>query len=191
MIGYLKGRIIDTERQTSGVTAVTLDINGVGYLLNTVLDSSKIKKESEIDLFVHTHVRDDQITLFGFERKDQLRLFQLLLGVSGVGPKVGIGIVAAASAQKIRNAIASADVSFFTTIPGIGKKGAQKIIIDLKNKIGSIEELDLGDAGGSDIIDALTGMGYSKEKVIKKLRGLPSDMTDEEKIKEIIKKIAN
>lgn len=185
MIGYLKGKIIDQDSNS-----VLVEVQGVGY---RVVQSSKFKVENsnEIELWIHTHVREDEISLYGFGDKKTLKLFELLLSVNGVGPKVGMAIVSASSSEKISEAIARADVGFFTAIKGVGKKGAQKIIIDLKNKMGSVAELDLSSDGGDDVVEALVSMGYNREKVISVVRGLDDNLSESQKIKEALKKISN
>jgi holliday junction DNA helicase RuvA len=202
MIGYLKGTIIDKEKDS-----VLLDCNGVGYKVkikglkdyseqsegrNKELganDKSNTEVSRKVGFFIHTHVREDEISLYGFSTKEELYLFEMLISVSGVGPKVALAILSASKSDRIISAISKADVDFFTTIPGIGKKGAQKIIIELKNKVGSITEIDLGEDGHTDLVDGLTGMGFAKYDVIKVVRLLDPELSEEEKIKEAIRKL--
>lgn len=185
MIGYLKGRVVD-----SGIGYVIVGGENVGY---RVVISSNFKTQSPnlVELFIHTYVREDQISLYGFADKKSLKLFELLISVSGVGPKVGMAILGGAKAEKIESAISKADVSFFTAIPGIGKKGAQKIIIDLKNKIGSVVELDLADESGDEVVQALVGMGYEQMKVVEVLGEMSEKLGEGEKIKKAIKKLSS
>ena len=183
MIGYLKGKVIDRD-----LAGVVVEVGGVGYAVRMV--NSKWQVGEEIELWVHTHVREDELCLYGFADKKELRMFELLLTVNGVGPKVGMTVVAGASVARIEEAIARADVALFTGMKGLGKKGAQKIIIELKNKIGSIAELDLSAEGGDEVLEALVGMGYERSKVVEVLRGIDGGLSEEERIKKAIKLIS-
>jgi Holliday junction DNA helicase RuvA len=183
MIGYLKGKIIDIDGHE-----VIVEVNGVGYLVKVA--GIKYQELSEAELYIHTHVREDQLSLFGFETKTELKLFELLISVSGIGPKIGMSILRAAKSSAIQEAIAKADVGFFTTIPGIGKKGSQKIIIELKNKVGSLNEINLNDEGDGELITGLVGMGYDRKKVLEVMRKIDNNLTDQEKIKMAIKYIS-
>lgn len=159
MIGYLRGKV-----RSFSSKQLVIDVGGVGYLVFPSAEISKkqIKIDNEIEVYVHTHVREDQISLFGFGSQEELDLFKLLITVSGVGPKTALAVLSVGSANEIKNAVAMADVDFFNKVSGIGKKSAQRIIVDLKSKIGSIEELDLSGENGlvnQEVIEALRGMG--------------------------------
>jgi holliday junction DNA helicase RuvA len=187
MIGALKG----TPIQSAEATTVIM-VGGVGYevAVTPTVRSGLYQKES-VFLFVHTVVKQDSLDLYGFISKNELSMFKLLLGVSGVGPKTALTIVDF-GVTGITNAIAGADVAFFTQIPKVGKKMAQKIIIELKSKVGSIEDLNLadGDAGETnDLIHTLVNMGYSQREAREMIRTIPSKITAlEEKIVYVLKK---
>ncbi len=186
MIGYLRGKVIDSLGGS-----VLVDVGGVGY--RVAIGSSKaqkLKSSEEVELYVHTHVREDQISLYGFESKKALGLFELLISVSGVGPKVGMAVIGHGSAEKILEAISKADVGFFTGVSGIGKKGAQKIIIELKNKVGGVEELDLEADGGDDLVEALVGMGFDRGKVVEVLRGMEDGLSEDRRLKLAIRELS-
>ncbi|OGD63442.1 Holliday junction DNA helicase RuvA, partial [Candidatus Beckwithbacteria bacterium RBG_13_42_9] len=171
MISYLKGKLVN---YISGKAVV--DVNGVGYgVWVGEKIKEKIKAEEFLSLFIHTHVREDALDLYGFTSKEELELFQLLLTVSGVGPKTGL-IIIDQGVTAIRQAILKGDVGFFMTIPRIGKKNAQKIIIELKSKLGSLEEFDLKQGGETQaLLAALQNMGYSREEAMRAVRQLPND----------------
>lgn len=162
MIGMLTGKLALRDG-----SSIIMDVNGVGY---KVLASSQIHASSHIGdtltIFIHTHVREDALDLFGFQTSNDLKVFELLISVNGIGPKTAMGIFSVGSREEILRAIQKADVDFFTGVPRLGKKNAQKIIIELKNKLGSTEELDLteGGEGVSDVVTALTGMGFSEKE---------------------------
>ncbi len=178
MIGYLRGTVVDSNKET-----IILDVNGVGYLIHT---SKHPTSGENTKYFIHTHVREDQISLFGFETQQEIGLFKMLLSVSGVGPKVAMAIMSASDVNKIFAAVSKADVGFFTSIPGIGKKGAQRIIIELKGKIGSVQDIDLGE-DGDDIVEGLMSMGFDRKEIKKVIIKLDPKLTEGEKIKEVIR----
>lgn len=164
MIGALRG-IPDAPI----TNPLLLMVGGVGYRVAVAQQSLKsIHRDEPVTLYTHTHVREDALDLYGFLTKEELALFELLLSVSGIGPKTSLAI-ADRGVAAVRSAIVTADVSFFTTIPRLGKKNAQKIIIELKTKLGSIEELDLAaDERGEtkDILEALESMGFAKQEAL-------------------------
>lgn len=189
MIGHLSGSVV-----TRGTNPVIIDVGGVGYrVFVTPRYGSRLHEGDRAAVFIHTHVADDRIELFGFATMKELDLFQLLLSVPGVGPKTAL-MVSDRGPDAIRQAVSTSDVAFFTTIPRLGKKNAQKIIIELKSKLGSIQELDLGaDESGEtrELFDALTAMGFAKrevEQAVAKLDG--EDRTMEQKIRHALKLLA-
>jgi Holliday junction DNA helicase RuvA len=131
---------------------------------------------TEVQLFTHLHVREDDLSLYGFSSEDQLRLFETLLTVSGIGPKVALGVLSSASADTLRLAIAQGNVEVLTAIPGIGKKTAQRLVLELKGKVdvSGLEELgELAPADG-DVMNALINLGYSAAEAGRAARSIPS-----------------
>lgn len=183
MIGYLHGVL----RLRSHAYSL-IDVHGVGYKVHVaqnVLDA--IREGDEIELFIHTHVREDALELYGFSDAASLSLFEQLIGVSGIGPKTALGIFGLGKREAIMGAIRRADVDFFTGVARLGKKNAQKVIIELKNKLGGIEDLDLGE-GESDVVTALTGFGFSLEEARKAVREIgDKGKTTTEKVKLALK----
>lgn len=182
MIGALHG-IVETLRENP----LLLMVGGVGYRVAVPEHTQgDIQHGQPVTLYTHTHVREDALDLYGFLTKEELSLFQLLISVSGIGPRTALAVVDR-GVTLIRRAIATADVSFFTTIPRLGKKNAQKIIIELKTKLGSLEELDLtaGDTGQTrDILEALESMGFGKTEAIEAIKQIKSsDESVEEKVR--------
>ena len=169
MFSYFKGSLEEIN-----VDFVVVENNGIGYKIfvpASVINSFPARG-SEIKLFTYLHVKDDGLSLYGFLDKDSLELFRQLLGVSGVGPKGALGILSVLSPNDLRTAVLSQDAKAISKSPGIGTKTAQKIIIDLKDKV-SIDDIVPGDdmpvADGAlnvsgaknDAIEALTALGYS------------------------------
>lgn len=166
----LTGKLVLRDGQS-----IILDVNGVGY---KVLAASQIHTTFHIGdtvtLFIHTHVREDALDLFGFSSQQDLKVFEYLISVNGIGPKTAIGIFSVGSREEILRAIQKADVDFFTGVPRLGKKNAQKIIIELKNKLGSGEELDLseGTQEEQDVVNALVSMGFSEREARGAVKGI-------------------
>lgn len=184
MIGMLTGTIA-----ISGRNPIVLDVHDVGYALSVPPRLlSRLTKDANYTLYVHTHVTDDALDLYGFPDQEELLLFKLLLTVSGIGPRTALNIVDQ-GVESVSKAVASSDVDFFTMIPRLGRKNAQKIIIELKNKLGSTKELDLtgNDGETKQLVDALTGMGFARNEVIEVIRKLDSNKPLEEKIRQALK----
>jgi holliday junction DNA helicase RuvA len=162
MIGTLKG---------------TIDVNGVGYkVLVPASVLSKINSIGEsIKLYTHTHVREDLLELYGFTDPSDLKVFSLLISVSGVGCRTALGIFSVGTRGDIIQAISTGDVTFFTSVPRLGKKNGQKIIIELKNKVGASGDINLSDDNGAEqqeLITALKSFGFSIREAQDAIRGL-------------------
>lgn len=179
MIGYLKGEIKYTNPDS-----IIILVNNVGY---KVYVTKLFPVGSQVELFIHTHVREDALTLYGFASPSDLQMFEWLLDVSGIGPKTALLCLAQGSA-KIAKAIATADVGFFTQIPRLGKKNAQKIIIELKNKMGGITDLNLSeDESTNEAILALQSMGYTQTEAVKAIGIVGQENGVEETIRKVLK----
>ena len=185
MIGYLKGKPIILNE------SVLIVINGVGYKVEVGAYSKTQFKNDEVELYIHTYVKEDRFELYGFLTPQQLKLFKLMIDISGVGPKTAIEIVDR-NPDKIVEAVQNAQVSFFQSIPRIGKKIAQKIILELKPKLGSLKELSLGPRSSKeqDIFETLSALGYEENTIEEALRDLDlEEITVEEAVKLILKKM--
>jgi holliday junction DNA helicase RuvA len=173
MIGMLTGTVALKDDP-----AVILDVNGVGYrvFVPQYVLLSRAAAGEKLVLFIHTHVREDLLELYGFLEREDLRLFEQLINVSGVGCKSALGIFSVGKRSDIVNAIIKGDVLFFTAVPRLGKKNSQKIIIDLKNKIAKgTEDLDLSDGAGEvedEVLAALQQFGFSNKEAIAAIRSL-------------------
>lgn len=187
MIGTLKGTIEYREDPY-----IIVDVNGVGYkVLVPLTVLAKINGlGEEIKLFTHTHVREDVLELYGFSDPSDLKLFEYLISVSGVGCRTASGIFSVGTRIEIIQAIIGNDVAFFTSVPRLGKKNAQKIIIELKNKIGGTEDLDLSSDGmeSSEIVAVLKTFGFDPKESQDAIRALNGKgETVEEKIRLALK----
>lgn len=179
MIAYLSGKIAGKYEKT-----VVVDVNGVGYCVRAARGLiEKIQIGQQAELHIHTHVREDDISLYGFLSREELQFFEMLLSVSGVGPKLALEILNSPMA-KVRQAIAKREAAYLTQIPGIGKKTAERIIVDLQGKI---EKNFLQDGfnkpvGNEDIVQALISLGYHRQQVLQGLKEVPSEVADAEAI---------
>lgn len=154
-------------------------VGGVGYqVYASPYTLGKLAGQSEVSLHIHTHVREDQFNLFGFMTEDELSMFELLISVSGIGPKVAIGILAIAEPKTIRTAILHKDPSILTRVSGVGKKTAEKVIVELQNKVTSADVTDqAGALAEQESIEALTALGYSVSEAREALKNIPGDVT--------------
>jgi Holliday junction DNA helicase RuvA len=169
MIGFLKGTLISAKP-----TQILVDVNGVGYLCNISINTfEKISNQTNISLFIHTHVKEDSITLFGFFTESEKLMFEQLISVSGVGPKIALSILSGIQINDLKNAILFADISRISAVPGIGKKTAERLILELKNKVDQINEeggLELPFNIKNEAAMALSTLGYNHklaEKVVR------------------------
>jgi Holliday junction DNA helicase RuvA len=183
MIGSIKGKIIlKTEKY------LIVEAGGVGYKISVSPDTlSKAKKlESEIFLWIHNHVREDAFDLYGFLDREELEFFEMLINVSGIGPKGALSILGITSIETLRKAISIGDTSYLTKISGIGRKTAEKIVIELRDKVGK----ELG--GNSlqvelDALEALKSLGYSGVEARDALKKVKADTDTNTKIREALK----
>lgn len=175
MISSLRGIV---ARRNEG--AVEVEVNGVGYLVHVNKKFISEHAEGElVKVVTYMAVSENDMSLFGFENPEDLEVFKLLITVSGVGPKTAMGVMSEVAGEQIVKAIADADVEFFQKIKGIGKKTAQRIIVDLKSKIGGLGELDLTQeaAEEDEVYLSLKQLGFAKEEIKKVMEKLPKEMT--------------
>ncbi len=190
MIAMLRGVLGLREED-----AVIIDVNGVGYYVYVpapVLNELG-REGSDVSLYTHLHVRENELTLYGFSTIDQRALFQRLLTVSGIGPRVAMALLSAFSPEQVRLAIAEGNVSLLTQVPGVGKRTAERMILDLKGKIDLGELVPAGDLSMADaeVIAALESLGYSRSEAQEAVRHLPAgDLSLEEKITEALRYFA-
>lgn len=190
MYAYLKGKV-----ESSTPTEIVLDVGGVGYRLMVPLSTYSALPDGngEVKLLTHLYVRDGIMDLYGFATKEERAAFVLLLGVSGVGPRVAQAILSTLSVTEIHRAILENDVAAFTKVKGVGKRTGQRIILDLKSKVGSgdgdIGDL-LGEEGGvsqSDVVDALIALGCTQAQATKAANKAATEMPAETPVEERLK----
>jgi len=186
MISKIKGKI-----EEKLLDSVIVDVSGVGYeiYLGGKQIQSVVQGES-VNFYTHLSVsKDMDFKLYGFKTASDLKFFKLLCTVSGVGPKSAFNIISFEDTKSLSKAISNADKAYFKNIPGVGNKLALKIIVDLQEKVGKHKEIELTSLlsdEDKDILKALSGMGYDAKKARELLQGLPKDLPESAKIKQII-----
>ena len=190
MIATLNGKISEKFEDI-----VVLDVNGVGYgLLVTLEDYGRLATGEPAKLYVHEHIREDAHDLFGFVLRDTQLLFRQLLGVKNVGPKVALAVLGIGSSAVVRGAIAAGDVKLLQTAKGVGKRAAEQMVVELRDKVGlaaGAEAENIVSRGGVNLTDealqALLALGYSEADAQQALTNIDSSLPTEERIKLALK----
>lgn len=195
MFYYLNGEITIME----GNLAV-VDCGGVGYACRTTSYTlSKLRVGQKAKLFTYCNIREDAFDIYGFSTRDELRCFELLLGVTGVGPKAAIAILSSSSPERFMLAIMTQDEKALTAAQGVGKKLAQRIILELKDKLGAVTEVDFSDGASAAVIPAagsnlslaqaaLAELGYNQNEIGAALKGIKTEgMSTEEIVRQCLR----
>jgi Holliday junction DNA helicase RuvA len=192
VIGSVRGTII--ERTMNG--DVLVEVGGVGYRVVVPLSLiPALEVGTNTFLFVHTHVRDDAIVLYGFSSRDERETFDALIGANGVGPKLALAILSVHSPSNLRRCLADDDLDGLILVPGVGKRTAQRLMIELKSRL-EVPDLDLSAVPGgtsparAEVRDALSGLGYSADEVREVLGQLPEDGSVEELLRDALRLLA-
>jgi Holliday junction DNA helicase RuvA len=174
MIARLRGSV-----ESIGKDSLVVSVGGVGFYLRASASARELASTSRaVDLYTHMHVRENEIALYGFASEEELALFELLLSVSGIGPKAALSILSGAPPERLRQAIAAEEIELFTRVPGIGPKTAKAVFLHLKDKVGAVPGAPGAAAFAEDdleIIGALTSLGYSLTEAQAALAGVPRD----------------
>lgn len=181
MIGYLKGKVIEQD-----LKSVILDVSGVGYRIFTNTALLDQKTSQTLEFWTYLAVRENALDLYGFTTKEELNFFELLITVSGIGPKSAMGILTVASVTNLRNAISSGDTSHLTKVSGVGKKNAEKIVVELKDKLTGFEGV-VSMSGDVDVIEALKSLGYGEREAREALKKVGESKDTSDKIKKALK----
>ena len=171
---------------------LVLDVNGVGYLVHaTPAAVRKGDLADEITVETYLHVREDALQLYGFADRSERELFVQLLAVNGIGPKVALAIVSGSPVVELRRAIARGDAARFQAIPGIGKKTAERIVLELKERLGDAEAVPISSAAGTQphavAREALVELGYSVSEAEQALAATDPDLPPEERVRQALK----
>ena len=189
MIAHIKGQVAEKF-----LNSVIVDVNGVGYEITlTTLDFEKVNLEDEIKFYTYHSIRENSEELYGFLSLAAKKLFELLISVQGIGPKAAIAILSLAEPEEVRNAIANADAAFVAKASGVGKKSAERVIVDLKDKVGIpthygktvVESAEI--TGKDEALDALIALGFPLKEATQALSGVDPSLSTEERIKLALK----
>jgi holliday junction DNA helicase RuvA len=191
MIGFLKGKIISSKP-----TKIILDINGVGYLINISINTfEKINDKENVSLFIHTSVKEDSITLFGFFSESEKEMFELLISVNGIGPKLALNILSGIRVDELKDSIQNGDISRIIAIPGIGRKTAERLVLELRTRVDHITEeggVEIPFSIKNESVAALTTLGYNQkiaEKAVRDVLAEQANISIEELIKKSLGKL--
>jgi holliday junction DNA helicase RuvA len=192
VIGSVRGTVI--ERAASG--EVLVEVGGVGYrLLAPIRAIPDLHPGANTFLFTHLHVREDAMVLYGFPTRDERETFEALIGATGVGPKLALAILSVHQPPALRRALAEDDLDALVLVPGVGKRTAQRLLVELKSRL-DVPDLDLGAVPGApsgaraEVRDALTGLGYSGEEVRDVLGHLTDDGDVESLLRDALRVLA-
>ena len=177
MIGSLRGVVLERL----GDSSVLIEVGGVGYLVSvTPRTLAELEPTSPAFVYVHHHIREDAQTLFGFLRRDERAAFDILIATHGIGPSLALAILATQSPSALVDIVAASDLGALTMVPGVGKKTAERLLVELRNRL-NLPMLDVGPAGhegggtvAGDVREALSGLGYGPEEIREALRQLPA-----------------
>lgn len=191
MIGSIRGRLLEKNPPQ-----ILVETNGVGYEIDVPMSTLYNLPDIGAEVFLYTHyvVREDAELLFGFSTKAERSLFRLLIRISGIGPKIALSILSGISASILAQAVSQAEPGLLTRIPGVGKKTAERIVLELKGKIdtvvGSADSQTLTSGAKADIISALVSLGYSEREALQAVKGLAADVTVNDGIREALKALS-
>ncbi len=178
MIARVRGRVLACEEQS-----VVVDVGGVGLEVFVPAPlAASLTEGDEVRLFTHMHVRENELSLYGFAEREERDLFRLLLTVSGIGPRVALALLSAMSVPAIYRAIVEEEPGLLSRVPGIGRKTAEKIVLELRDRVPAVvtaaEAAPALHAADADVIEALVSLGYSVVEAQRAVQGLPPDVTD-------------
>ncbi len=185
MISQLTGTVIHKDERF-----LILDVNGVGYKLYISGETmGKVTSPEPVSFWTHLVVREDVLDLYGFLTRDELEFFEMLISVSGIGPKTALSIINLASIPTLKRAVVSGDHTYLTKVSGVGKKNAEKIVLELKDKLIVVfEEGDVAGQAESDSLEALKSLGYPEREAREALKKVPKEVTDTvERVKHALK----
>jgi len=192
VIGSLRGTVLER----TGESSVLVEVQGVGYLVTvTPKTLAELEPSSPVFLYVHHHIREDAQTLYGFRQRDERTAFEVLIATHGIGPALAVSILGTHSPSALVDIVATSDLGALTLVPGVGKKTAERLLVELRNRL-NLPVLDLvgapGGAGGGssvvgDVREALAGLGYGPEEVRDALRELPATADASELLRDALK----
>lgn len=199
MIGTLRGSVGEVFGGNRGPVELLVDVRGVGYRVHTTAATAAALagSDGEVLIWIHHHLREDASQLFGFTTRDERDVFESLLGAHGVGPTLALSILASLPPFELRRAVATGDSAALCVVPGVGKKTAARLLVELASRL----EVDLtelpvtsdvaiGRSPRDDVRDALEGLGYDGDEIAVVLRGLPPDGDSSELLRSALRQLA-
>ncbi|MDQ5957833.1 MAG: holliday junction helicase RuvA [Patescibacteria group bacterium] len=189
MIGQITGTVSHKDDKS-----VVISTGGIGYIVYLPVHAlAQAQVSTSLTLWTHLSVREDALDLFGFIDHEELSYFKLLIGVSGIGPKSALAILSLAPPTTLRQAVLSGNTDYLTKVSGIGRKSAEKIIIELRDKLGTIENSELAHASGdNDLLDALSSLGYQPRDIRDIIHKISAEAdTTDKRIKEALRLLGN
>jgi Holliday junction DNA helicase RuvA len=200
VIGYLRGVVVERRRSGDHAVELVVDVGGVGYrvLVSPRVAAGAVPGDGEVALFVHTHVREGAIVLYGFSAPEERESFELLLGAHGVGPALALAIISVHAPARLAEIVADSDVDALTLVPGVGRKTATRLLVELKSRFdqldgtGTVELLRGGGApsAAAEVAEALGQLGYGPDEVRSVLRVLPGEGAVEELLRQALRELA-
>lgn len=188
MIGHLRGGVFAVH---SGFAIISA--GGVGYKVATTRETlASIKGKKVVALWTHLAVRENALDLYGFATEEGLKFFELLLTVPGIGPKSALAVIDIASIGTLRNAVAAGNASYLTNVSGIGKKTAEKIVLELKDKVSATDEKGVSLSGDEEALQAMRALGYTQSEAREALRKVPANIERaSERLREALKIVSS
>ena len=199
MIGALSGVTSEIELSSDSLAGIVVDVSGVGY---EVVVSARTAARlgpvgSPVTLAIYTHVREGAITLFGLADRTERRMFELLIGAHGIGPALALAILSVHSPESLAQAVVGGDVDALVLVPGVGRKTAQRLIVELAGRLGGAESVPLGAVTSdgarlvlSEVREALVALGYAPDEVRRALERLPREGSVEELLRQALRELA-
>jgi len=185
MIGRLQGKVVG-----KGLDWVLIDIGGVGYKIFVLPSVAQEIKDKEAVIFTHLYVREDNLSLYGFLNEEQLELFELLISVSGIGPKAALGVLSIGDVKSLKQAIVEGRSDLLMGVSGVGRKMADRMVLELKNRVqvegGAVLPQSLT-AEDEEVVQALENLGYKKSEASQAVAKAGENLKPEEKIKEALR----
>ena len=178
MIGSLRGSVLERTDDSCAL----VEVGGVGYLVSvTPRTLAELEPGASVFLYVHHHIREDAQTLFGFLHRDERTTFQVLIATHGIGPALALAILGTHAPAALVDIVASNDIGALTLVPGVGKKTAERLLVELRNRLSlpMLDPLPVGGGGKASVVgdvrEALVGLGYGQEEIRDAMRELPAD----------------
>lgn len=193
MIDRIVGRVVDKT-----IDYAVVMTGGIGYALHMPSRAiSRLERDKEIEIYTHLHVREDALMLYGFTEEEDRRMFHLLIGVTGIGPKVALGVLGDYTAEELVGLIQANDIKGLTKAPGIGKKTAERLLLELKDKVRHVEvakvlseEVSAEKDATREALEALIGLGYSETEAKRAVEGIEEENTAEAILKSALRRLS-